>query len=80
MGWGREPWEQSEAGGVIGNEQHLHHSPVSSPTEELRKGEMRSDNSGRRERTRPGILVCVLCAAVVREGLPLFICVCLFYY
>ncbi len=27
---------------------------------------------------RPGILVCVLCAAVVREGLPLFICVCLF--
>ncbi len=27
------------------------------------------------ERTRPGILVCVLCAAVVREGLPLFICV-----
>ncbi len=23
---------------------------------------MRSDNSGRRERTRPGILVCVLCA------------------
>ncbi len=37
---------------------------------------MRSDNSGRRERTRPGILVCVLCAAVVREGLPLFICVC----
>ncbi len=25
-------------GGVIGNERHLHHSPVSSPTEELRKG------------------------------------------
>ncbi len=35
---GREPWEWSEAGGVIGNERHLHHSPVSSPTEELRKG------------------------------------------
>ncbi len=31
-------WERSEAGGVIGNERHLHHSPVSSPTEELRKG------------------------------------------
>ncbi len=29
---------------------------------------MRSDNSGRRERTRPGFLVCVLCVAVVREG------------
>ncbi len=38
VGWGREPWERSEAGGVIGNERHLHHSPVSSPTEELRKG------------------------------------------
>ncbi len=35
---GREPWEQSEAGGVNGNERHLRHSPVSSPTEELRKG------------------------------------------
>ncbi len=41
---------------------------------------MRSDNSGRRERTRPGILVlvCVLCVAVVREGLPLFICLNVF--
>ncbi len=38
VGRGREPWERSEAGGVIGNERHLHHSPVSSPTEELRKG------------------------------------------
>ncbi len=38
VGRGREPWERSEAGGVIGNEWHLHHSPVSSPTEELRKG------------------------------------------
>ncbi len=38
VGRGREPWEQSEAGGVIGNERHLHRSPVSSPTEELRKG------------------------------------------
>ncbi len=32
VGRGREPWERSEAGGVIGNERHLHHSPVSSPT------------------------------------------------
>ncbi len=37
---------------------------------------MRSDNRGRRERTRPGFLVCVLCAAVigglvqVRRGRP----------
>ncbi len=33
VGRGREPWERSEAGGVIGNERHLHRSPVSSPTE-----------------------------------------------
>ncbi len=72
MGRGREPWERSEAGKVIGNERHLHRSPVSS--------QMRSDNSGRGERTRPGILVCVLCVAVVREGLPLLFCVCLFDY
>ncbi len=39
----------------------------------------RSDDSARRERTRPGLLVCVLCAAVVREGLPLYFCVCLCY-
>ncbi len=78
MGWGREPWEQSEAGGVNDDERHLRHSPVSSPTEELRKDKRRSDDSGRRERTRPGLLVCVLCVAVVREGLPLFCCVCLF--
>ncbi len=38
VGRGREPWERSEAGGVIGNERHLHRSPFSSPTEELRKG------------------------------------------
>ncbi len=38
VGRGREPWERSEAGGVIGNERHLHRSPVSSPTEELQKG------------------------------------------
>ncbi len=36
-GRGREPWERSEAGGVNDNERHLRHSPVSSPTEELRK-------------------------------------------
>ncbi len=38
VGRGREPWERSEAGGVNGNERHLRHSPVSSPTEELREG------------------------------------------
>ncbi len=80
MGRGREPWEWSEAGGVNGNERHLRHSPVSSPTEELRRDIRRSDDSERRERTRPGILVCVLCAAVVREGLLLFCYVCLFDY
>ncbi len=37
-GAGPRAMERSEAGGVIGNERHLHHSPVSSPTEELRKG------------------------------------------
>ncbi len=54
-GAGREPWERSEAGGVDDNERHLRHSPVSSPTEELRKDKRRSDDSGRRERTRPGL-------------------------
>ncbi len=30
----------------------------------------------------PGLdsLVCVLCVAVVREGMPLYFCVCLFCY
>ncbi|KAL0203546.1 hypothetical protein M9458_001564, partial [Cirrhinus mrigala] len=37
------------------NERHLRHSPVSSPTEELRKDKRRSDHSVRRERTRPGL-------------------------
>ncbi len=55
VGRGREPWERSEAGGVNDDELHLHHSPVSSPTEELRKDKRRSDDSGRRERTRPGL-------------------------
>ncbi len=31
VGRGREPWERSEAGGVIGNERHLHR-PRSVPT------------------------------------------------
>ncbi len=56
MGRGREPWERSEAGGVNDDERHLHHSPVSSPTEELRKDKRRRDNSERWERTRPGLL------------------------
>ncbi len=54
VGRGREPWERSEAGGVDDNDRHLRHSPVSSPTEELRKDKRRSVDSGRRERTRPG--------------------------
>ncbi len=45
----------SEAGGVNDNERNLHHSPVSSPTEELRKDKRSCDDSGRRERTRPGL-------------------------
>ncbi len=36
------------------NERPLRHSPVSSPTEELRKDKRRSDDSARRERSRPG--------------------------
>ncbi len=54
MGQGRELWERSEAGGVNDNERHLRHSPVSSPTEELRKDKRRSDDSERGERNRPG--------------------------
>ncbi len=50
------------------------------PRRSFGRNKRRSDDSGRRERTRPGILVCVLCAAVVREGLLLFCYVCLFYY
>ncbi len=79
MGWGREPWERSGAGGINDNERHLRHSPVSSPTEELLEGKRKSDDSERRERTRPGLLICVLCAAVVREGLSLLFCVGSFY-
>ncbi len=54
MGRDREPWEWSEVGGVNDNERHLRHSPVSSPTAKLRKNKRRSDDSKRRERTRPG--------------------------
>ncbi len=56
MGQGRELWEQSKAGGVDDNERHMRHLPVSSPTEEHRKDKRRSDESGRQERTRPGLL------------------------
>lgn len=44
MGWGREPWEKSKAGGVNANAQHLHHSLVSGPTEELRKDKRMIDD------------------------------------
>ncbi len=65
---GREPWERSEAGGVNDNERHLHHSPVSSPTEELRK-----DKGGAmtvEDERGPGLdfISCFVCA-VVLEGL-----------
>ncbi len=69
MGRGQEPWEWSKAGGVNYNERHLHHSPFSRPTEELRKDKRRSDDSESRERTRTKVLVCVLCV-VICEGLP----------
>ncbi len=38
--------ERSEAGGVNDNERHLCHSPVSSPTEELRKDKRRRSSVG----------------------------------
>ncbi len=41
--------------GVNDNERHLCHSPVSSLTKELRKNKRRSFDSGRQERTRPGL-------------------------
>ncbi len=49
--WGRT--ETNGNGGVNDDERHLRHSPVSSPTEELRKDKRRSDNSERQEKTRP---------------------------
>ncbi len=79
VGRGREPWERSEAGGVNDNERHLRHSPVSSPTEELRRIKEERQQWKTRE-DQAWILICVLCAAVVREGLPLYFCVCLFVY
>ncbi len=45
----------SEAGGVMIMSETCNHSPVSSPTEELRKDKRSCDDSGRRERTRPGL-------------------------
>ncbi len=36
------------------DERHPRRSPVLNPTEELRKDKRRSDDSGRREGTRPG--------------------------
>ncbi len=72
VGRGRESWDRSEGAVEFNNnKRHLHHSPVSSPTEELQKDKRRSDDSGRREKTRPGLLFCVLCAAVIHEELRL---------
>ncbi len=58
-GAGPRAWERSEAGGVDDNERHLRHSPVSSPTEELRKDKRRSDDSGRTREDQAWILICV---------------------
>ncbi len=41
---------------------------------------MRSDTVEEERGPGPGFLVCVLCAAVVREGAAAFDCVCLFGY
>ncbi len=67
--------ERSEAGGVDDNERHLRHSPVSSPTEELRKDKKEERRQWKTREDQAWILICVLCAAVVREGLPLYFCV-----
>ncbi len=77
MGRGREPWERSEAGGVNDNDRHLRHSPVSSPKEELWKDKRKSVDSGRRERTRPGLYLCFVCDSRSVRGCC-FIVVCLF--
>ncbi len=66
--------------GVNDNERHLRHSPVPRVPRRSSEGIKGGVTTVEGERTRPGLLVCVLCAAVVREGLPLFICVCLFCY
>ncbi len=79
VGRGREPWERSEAGGVNDNERHLRHSPVSSPRRSFGRNKEEVTTLEDERGTGPGLLVCVLCVAVVREGLPRFICVCLFY-
>ncbi len=47
VGRGQEPWKWRETGGVNDNERHLHHSPVLSPTVELRKDK---NDSGRPSR------------------------------
>ncbi len=53
VGRGREPWERSEAGGVIMNDTcATHRSRV--PRRSSGRNKRRSDNSGRRERPRPG--------------------------
>ncbi len=54
-----DKWGGAESRGS-GYERHLCHSQVSSPTEELQK-DKRSDNSARRERTRPGLFMLCFC-------------------
>ncbi len=44
-------------------------------------GRINSDDSGgERREDKAWTLFCDLCVAVIREGLPLYFCVCLFYY
>ncbi len=64
VGRDREPWEQSEAGGVNGNERHLRHSPVSSSTEELRKG-LNEEVTTVEEERGPGLYfsLCFVCGS-----------------
>ncbi len=47
VGRGQEPWKRRETGGVNDNERHLHHSPVLSPTVELRKDKNDSGSPSR---------------------------------
>ncbi len=63
-----DKWGGAESRGS-GYERHLCHSQVSSPTEELQK-DKRSDNSARRERTRPGLFMLCFCLCFMWQTSP----------
>ncbi len=70
---GARAWERSEAGGVDDNDRHLRHSRSRVP----RRSSGRIKEERRQWKTREDqawILVCVLCAAVVREGCRFTLC------